>query len=93
MLQCDLINHREVSTAEGCDLAKSFGVPFFESSAKNRINVEEACDELVRVLFLDSAPLQFCFDYAAETVSCRSEKSGVKPLPSPPLLLRSLGPK
>jgi len=58
MLQCDLITDREVSTVEGCDLAKSFGVPFFESSAKNRINVEEACHELVRVLLLDSAPLR-----------------------------------
>ena len=37
---------------EGRDLAKSFGVPFFESSAKSRINVEEAFYELVRGLFL-----------------------------------------
>ena len=37
---------------EGRDLAKSFGVPFFESSAKSRINVEEAFYELVRVFFL-----------------------------------------
>ena len=33
---------------EGRDLAKSFEVPFFESSAKSRINVEEAFYELVR---------------------------------------------
>ena len=38
---------------EGRDLAKSFGVPFFESSAKSRINVEEAFYELVRVFFFD----------------------------------------
>ena len=38
---------------EGRDLAKSFGVPFFESSAKSRINVEEAFYELVRVFFVD----------------------------------------
>ena len=48
-LQCDLVVNREVSNVEGRDLAKSFGVPFFESSAKSRINVEEAFYELVRV--------------------------------------------
>ncbi len=41
-----------MSAADGRDLAKSFGVPFFESSAKSRINVEEAFHELVCVLFL-----------------------------------------
>ena len=46
-LQCDLVDNREVSNVEGRDLAKSFGVPFFESSAKSRINVEEAFYELV----------------------------------------------
>lgn len=51
-LQCDLVDNREVSNVEGRDLAKSFGVPFFESSAKSRINVEEAFYELVRVFSL-----------------------------------------
>ena len=48
-LQCDLDHEREVSAADGRDLAKSFGLPFFESSAKSCINVEEAFHELVRV--------------------------------------------
>jgi hypothetical protein len=56
LLQCDLIDNREVSNVEGRDLAKSFGVPFFESSAKSRINVEEAFYELVRGLFLFGGP-------------------------------------
>ena len=47
-LQCDLVDDREVTTEEGRALAKSFGVPFFESSAKSRINVEESFYELVR---------------------------------------------
>ena len=46
--QCDLVDDREVTTEEGRDLAKSFGVPFFESSAKDRINVDEPFFELVR---------------------------------------------
>ena len=76
---------------EGRDLAKSFGVPFFESSAKSRINVEEAFYELVRGLFLfGAASRAVFFHHAADAVSCRSEKSGVKPLRSHlalPLLL------
>ena len=60
--QCDIIDNREVSNVEGRDLAKSFGVPFFESSAKSRVNVEEAFYELVRVLFLDG---HFCFEHIA----------------------------
>jgi hypothetical protein len=55
--QCDLVDNREVSNVEGRDLAKSFGVPFFESSAKSRINVEEAFYELVRCFTL----ARFCF--------------------------------
>jgi GTPase KRas protein len=40
--KCDLDKDREVSTQEGKDLAKSYDAPFFETSAKARINVEEA---------------------------------------------------
>src|SRR3990167_8470657 len=46
--KCDLEEERQVTTAEGKDLAKSFGCPIFETSAKARINVEEAFYELVR---------------------------------------------
>jgi len=52
-LQCDLENAREVSAADGRDLANSFGAPFFESSAKSSINVEEAFHELVCVSVFD----------------------------------------
>ena len=53
---------------EGRDLAKSFGVPFFESSAKSRINVEEAFYELVRVFFF----VVFVFDCAFCICHCVS---------------------
>eukprot|EP01091_Cochliopodium_minus_P005356 TRINITY_DN152_c0_g1_i1.p1 TRINITY_DN152_c0_g1~~TRINITY_DN152_c0_g1_i1.p1 ORF type:complete len:162 (-),score=58.85 TRINITY_DN152_c0_g1_i1:81-566(-) len=46
--KCDLENEREVSRTEGEDLAKSFNVPFFESSAFTNINVEESFFELAR---------------------------------------------
>ena len=62
LLQCDLIDNREVSTLMGRNLAQSFGVPFFESSAKSRINVDEAFYELVRGLFCSALPVaQFLF--------------------------------
>jgi len=47
--KCDLPSTmREVSTIEGQELAKSFGCPFFETSAKMRINIEAAFFQLVR---------------------------------------------
>jgi GTPase KRas protein len=47
--KCDLESERQVTTAEGTDLAKSFGQsPFYETSAKQRINVEESFYQLVR---------------------------------------------
>jgi len=46
--KCDLEEERQVSKSEGEELAKSFGCPHFESSAKARINVDEAFYELVR---------------------------------------------
>ena len=46
----DLFNEREVTVWEGEELAKSFSIPFFETSAKNRLNVEDSFYELVREL-------------------------------------------
>jgi len=44
----DLEEQREVTTREGAELAKSWGVPFFETSAKTGLNVENSMFELVR---------------------------------------------
>ena len=49
----DLENERQVTTGEGQDLAKSFSVPFMETSAKTRVNVEESFFELVREIRKD----------------------------------------
>jgi len=46
--KCDLTNERQVTTEEGQYLAKSWSCPFFETSAKMRINVEAAFYQLVR---------------------------------------------
>ena len=46
--KCDLREERQVSAEEGQNLAQSFDCPFFETSAKARINVEEAFFELIR---------------------------------------------
>jgi GTPase SAR1 family protein len=41
---------REVPTSEGKTLAEKFDVPFFETSAKTRVNVDEVFFELVRLV-------------------------------------------
>jgi len=46
--KCDLDAVRQVSVEEGQKLAKSFGCPYFESSAKLNINVEEMFFQLIR---------------------------------------------
>ena len=51
--KCDLEDERQVSAQEGQDLAKSFGAPFLETSAKSRVNVEESFYELVREIKKD----------------------------------------
>ena len=44
----DLESERQVIFNEGNDLASKFGYSFFESSAKTRVNIEEAFFQLVR---------------------------------------------
>eukprot|EP01120_Amphizonella_sp_Union-15-10_P006273 TRINITY_DN1982_c0_g2_i1.p1 TRINITY_DN1982_c0_g2~~TRINITY_DN1982_c0_g2_i1.p1 ORF type:complete len:195 (-),score=35.54 TRINITY_DN1982_c0_g2_i1:113-697(-) len=46
--KCDLEAEREVTMIEGQSLAKGINCPFLETSAKARINVEEAFYEVVR---------------------------------------------
>jgi GTPase SAR1 family protein len=42
-------DQREVGRNEGLEYARSCGMPFFESSAKTRVNVDEAVHELLRI--------------------------------------------
>jgi len=46
--KCDIPAEREVSTDVAKELARQWNIPFFETSAKERINVEEAFYQLVR---------------------------------------------
>eukprot|EP01083_Nonionella_stella_P118936 355241_1 len=46
--KCDLSNLRQVPYDNGKKLAKQWNCPFFETSAKDRINIETIFEELVR---------------------------------------------
>ena len=46
--KCDLEGERQVSRSEGEELAKSWGCPFFETSAKLRENVDVIFEQIVR---------------------------------------------
>jgi len=46
--KCDLEHERQVTTEEGRALAESFGCKFIETSAKSRINVDNAFYDIVR---------------------------------------------
>ena len=59
--KCDLIEKRVVEAERGQSLAKSYGIPFMETSAKNNINVEEAFFTIAREIksrLIDSGEVQ-----------------------------------
>ena len=46
--KCDMTPQRVVTTEEGQSLANDFGIQFFETSAKNDINVEKSFVTIAR---------------------------------------------
>jgi len=46
--KCDLTDKRVIETSKGQDLANEFGINFFETSAKNSVQVDEAFMSLAR---------------------------------------------
>ncbi|EGV62806.1 RAS1 protein [Yamadazyma tenuis] len=77
--KCDLENERQVSYEEGELLAKSFnGCKFFETSAKQRINVEEAFFELVRSVRDGNKPAAVANEAAAAPVAAAPVTEQVK---------------
>lgn len=59
--KCDLEQDRQVSTSEGYAMAKKIGCPFVETSAKQRVNVDEAFNDLVREIrrFMRNQPAYY----------------------------------
>jgi GTPase KRas protein len=48
--KCDLLSQRVVSTQEGMELARFWKCPMLETSARSRINIDEAFYALVRTI-------------------------------------------
>jgi hypothetical protein len=48
--RCDLSDRRAISTEDGAKLAKEYGIAFYETSAKQDINVQEAFGQLVKLV-------------------------------------------
>jgi len=48
--KCDLDNERAVSQTEGQEVGKQLRIPYIETSAKNRTNVDQSFHELVRAI-------------------------------------------
>lgn len=54
--KCDMESERQVSFQEGKDYADSLGIPFLETSAKNKINIEASFKELTAVILPTAEP-------------------------------------
>eukprot|EP01098_Paradermamoeba_levis_P002114 TRINITY_DN1251_c0_g1_i1.p1 TRINITY_DN1251_c0_g1~~TRINITY_DN1251_c0_g1_i1.p1 ORF type:complete len:187 (-),score=49.15 TRINITY_DN1251_c0_g1_i1:291-851(-) len=54
--KCDLEGQRLVSSADAEKVASRFGIPLFEASAKDCLNVHESFEELIRELNRRFAP-------------------------------------
>merc|ERR1711862_1047001 len=46
--KCDMLDEKVVSTDEGAKLAKEFGMEFWETSAKNDVNVEQSFHSIAK---------------------------------------------
>jgi Ras-related protein Rab-8A len=49
--KCDNEKERKISREEGENLAKNYGIPFFECSAKNNININKMFETMAQKIF------------------------------------------
>ena len=49
----DLEEDRVISKEEGEELAKKYGLPFYETSSKDNINIEESCLDLINKAIIE----------------------------------------
>jgi Ras-related protein Rab-8A len=49
--KCDNERERKISREEGENLAKNYGIPFFECSAKNNININKMFETMAQKIF------------------------------------------
>ncbi|XP_029447060.1 ras-related protein Rab-10-like isoform X1 [Rhinatrema bivittatum] len=68
--KCDKEDVRVISKEKGEKLAWEYGIPFFETSAKNNINIDQAFSVLVEGIFGKKASLQL----ATNVVTLRERK-------------------
>jgi len=79
--KCDLEKDRSVTTTEAKHYAKTLKVPFFETSAKTRFNVEEAFHQLVREVDrweLKNKQKQKRTDSSASSTSTKDRRRKIK---------------
>jgi len=68
--KCDLEEERVVAKNEGEELAAKWSCPFFETSAKTRVNVDEVFAELVRIVKASKHQEEEVQPEAAEAKGC-----------------------
>ena len=73
--KCDLEENRVITTKEGTDFANSNGMKFFETSAKNDINVSEAFQMLATQLIENSSENKKATSKEDKKISVSSAKS------------------
>lgn len=54
--KCDMVGEKVVEKSQGSALAEEYGIPFFETSAKNNINVVEAFNTIANEVLMKMKP-------------------------------------
>jgi small GTP-binding protein len=73
--KCDLEDQRKVSREEGMNTAEKYKTTYFETSAKEGINVEEAIDELINKIIAQKKEEESSKDKKDEINNIKLDKS------------------